>query len=192
MIMIEIYTVGGYNEVGKNMTLINVDGEAVILDMGIHLEPYIKLTEEAEDIITISPKHLIKAGAIPDINLIKHLMPNVKAIIPSHAHLDHIGAIPFIAKKFDAPVIGTPYTISVLSYILKEERIKFDNPLKSLNPNSFYKISDTLKIEFINMTHSTPQTVAIAVHTKYGIILYTNDFKLDLYPTLGSKPNFKR
>src|SRR3990167_5969267 len=111
--MIEIYAVGGYNEVGKNCTAIRVDDEAVVIDLGIHLESYIKLTED-EDIINVNPERLMKAGAIPDISAISKIMDKVKAVIISHAHLDHLGAVPYLAEKFDAPIIGTPFTIEVI------------------------------------------------------------------------------
>jgi ribonuclease J len=66
------------------------------------------------------------------------------------------------------------------------------NPMKTLSPNATYQLTENIKIEFINMTHSTPQTVMIAIHTKYGVIIYANDFKFDSTPTLGKKPNFER
>jgi len=191
MNMIEICTVGGYNEVGKNMTAVNVDGEVVIFDMGIHLESYIKYTED-EDIINVDPSELIKVGAVPDITKIEKWKDKVKAIIPTHAHLDHIGAVPYISSNYDAPILGTPFTIAVLKSILKDEKITIKNKIMKLAPNSVFQISKNLKVEFINITHSTPQTVMVALHTKYGVILYANDFKFDRFPTLGEKPNFKR
>ena len=96
--MIEIYAVGGYNEVGKNCTAINVDGEVIVIDLGIHLENYIKLTED-EDIIKISPYKLMEVGAVPDISVLNKINDRVKAIVISHAHLDHLGAVPYIANK---------------------------------------------------------------------------------------------
>ena len=191
MKMIEICTVGGYNEVGKNMTAVNVDGEVVIFDMGIHLESYIKYTED-EDIIKVEPSELIKVGAIPDITKIEKWKNNVKAIIPTHAHLDHLGAVPYLSNNYDALILGTPFTIAVLKTILRDEGIIIKNKIRKLTPNSVFQLSKNLKIEFINMTHSTPQTVMAALHTKYGIILYANDFKFDRFPTLGEKPNYKR
>ena len=190
--MLEICTVGGYEEVGKNCTAINVDGEVVILDMGLHLGKYIAYTEENEDVYDLSPKQLIQMGAVPDISAIEDWRRDVKAIVPTHAHLDHIGAIPFLAKKFDAPIICTPYSKAVLEAILKDEGIKIDNEIKPVNPNSRLKISPNIDIEFINMTHSTPQTAMVAIHTRYGIIIYANDFKFDNLPVLGKKPNFRR
>ena len=66
--MIEIYAVGGYDEVGKNCTAINIDGEVLVIDLGIHLESYIKLTED-EDIVKISAEKLMRVGAVPDISV---------------------------------------------------------------------------------------------------------------------------
>lgn len=189
--MIEIYAVGGYNEVGKNCTAVRVDEEVVIVDLGIHLESYIKLTED-EDLIKINPEKLVEVGAVPKISILDKVKDEIKAIIISHAHLDHLGAVPYIANKLKAPIIGTPFTVEVIKSILKEDRIKIDNEIKTLNSNSSYNLSDKIKIEFVHITHSTPQTVLVAIHTKYGIVFYANDFKLDLYPTLGKKPNFKR
>lgn len=190
--MIQICTVGGYEEVGKNCTAINVDDDVIILDMGLHLSKYIAYTDENEDVGNLTPKQLIQMGAVPDISFIEDWRKDVKAIIPTHAHLDHIGAIPFLAKKFDAPIICTPYSKAVLEAILKDEKIELENEIKALNPNSRLRISEKIEIEFINMTHSTPQTAMVAIHTRYGTIIYANDFKFDNEPVLGKKPNFKR
>ncbi len=190
--MIEIRAVGGYGEVGKNMTAVKVDDEVVIFDMGLHLPNYIKYTEEeGETVVKLSKKALMKVEAIPNDNMLDDWAHMVKAIIPSHAHLDHVGAVPYLSHKYNCPVIGTPFTISVIRAILKDERIKLAGPLKVLNPNASMQLTDNLKIEFINMTHSTPQTVMVALHTKYGIFLYCNDFKLDNNPTLGKQPNYE-
>jgi len=188
---VEICSVGGYNEVGKNCTAIKVDDEVILIDMGIHLESYIHYTQD-EDVHDITAKELMRVGAIPDISVIEKWRKQVKAIIPTHAHLDHVGAIPYLGNKFDAPVLCTPYTAAVLKTILKDEKINIRNDIKVLSPNSIYTISKKIKIEFINMTHSTPQTVMVAVHTPQGVILYSNDFKFDSFPTLGKKPNFER
>jgi len=189
--MVDIYAVGGYDEIGRNCTVIKVDDDAVMLDMGVHIENYIKYTQD-EELIAINPAELIKAEAVPDISVIKSLKDKIKAIMPTHAHLDHLGAIPYLGNKFKAPVVGTAYTIEVLNAILKDEKIKLHNKIKILSANSSFRVSEGIKVEFVNTTHSTPQTVMVAVHTKEGIILYANDFKFDLFPVLGKKPNFKR
>ncbi len=189
---VEIRAIGGFLEVGKNMTAVKVDDEVVIFDMGLHLPHYISLTEsEGEDVKKISPLQLKAADAIPNDNIIKDWKDNVKAIIPTHAHLDHVGAIPYLAPKYKAPIFGTPFTIAVIKQILKDEKIKIPNSLKIINPNSSFKLSDKLTVEFVNMTHSTPQTVMAALHTPYGVVLYANDFKLDNRPVVGKKPNYE-
>ena len=169
--MIEIRAIGGYGEVGKNMTAVRVDDEVVIFDMGIHLPNYIKYTEEErEDVTKLSAKALQNVEAIPDDSQIKDWRHDVQAIIPSHAHLDHIGAIPYLAKKYDAPVICTPFTAAVLKTILKDEKIDLPNDIRTLPPNGQIKISQKLKVEFVNITHSTAQAVAVALHTPYGVV----------------------
>ncbi len=189
--MIEICGIGGYSEVGKNCTAIKIDDEVVILDMGLHMEKYIQHTE-GDDFPDMSAKKLTEIGAVPDVSLIDDWKDKVIAILPSHAHLDHMGAVPFISNKFNADIITPPYAKAVLETILKDEKITLKNPIKPLNPNASHKISDNITVEFINMTHSTPQTVTIALHTKHGIIIYSNDFKFDNNPVLGKKPNYER
>lgn len=189
---IEICTIGGFSEVGKNSTAIKIDHEVVILDMGLHMENYIRYTED-EDISALSYEELLKVNAVPDYSLIEDWKNKVVAIVPSHGHLDHIGAIPFSAEMFpQAAVVCTPYTAEVLKSIFKDEGLKIPNKLISLNPNSSYKISDKLTIELVHVTHSIPQASLIVVHTPYGKIIYANDYKFDRQPTLGQKPNFTR
>ena len=188
--MIEVCTVSGYNEVGKNMTAVRVDDEVVILDMGIHLDNYIRYTED-DDLNVISRGELIKAGAIPDDSLINDWKDKVRAIIPTHAHLDHVGAVAFLCNSYNAPIICTPYTEAVLSTIAKDENLRIKNQIKVLNSNSKLKISENITIEFIHVTHSIPQTVIVVINTKYGPVVYSNDFKLDNHPIIGKKPDYK-
>jgi len=191
--MIEICTVGGYDEIGKNMTAVKVDDEVIILDMGIFLDSYIRCTEaEDEDIYNISASQLLKAGAIPDDSVIEGWRSKVKAIVPTHAHLDHVGALIFLSNKYNADILCTPFTAEVIKALASDEKVKLKNKIKVLHANSIYHISDGLKIEFINITHSTLQTVMVALHTKYGILLYANDFKFDDNPVIGKKPNYKK
>ena len=189
--MIEICTIGGYNEVGKNMTAVKVGDEAVILDMGLHLDTYIKYTED-EDVHDITAAALMKVGAVPDDSVIDDWKLNVKAIIPTHAHLDHVGALIFLSNKYKAPILCTPFTAEVIRAISEDEKIKLKNHVKKLNVNSFYQLSKNIKVEFINITHSTPHTVMVALHTPEGTVLYANDFKFDNHPVIGQKPNYKK
>ncbi len=188
--MIEICAVGGFNEIGKNMTAVKVDDEVIILDMGIYLPVIINMEEEER--INISRKQLIELGAIADDDVIKDWKHKVKAIVLGHCHLDHIAGIPFLAPHYDAPIIATPFTLEVLKTTLKDDDKIIPNKLKPLNINSSIKISKNITIEFINITHSTLQCVMIAIHTPYGVVLYANDCKFDDHPVIGQKPNYKR
>ena len=128
----EIMAVGGYSEVGRNMTALRVGDDVVIFDMGLQLDNYIKLTEEA-DIVNLSSNRLIKVGAVPDIEQLGKWRKKVRAIIPSHAHLDHIGAIPFLSNRFSAPIICTPFAAAGLEGTLRNEKITLKNPIQCLN-----------------------------------------------------------
>ncbi len=193
MMGIEVCTIGGFEEVGKNMTAIKVGEDVILLDMGLMIPSLIEL-EEDEEIPrkSLTKKQLIARNVIPDDSVIKKWRPKVKAIVISHAHLDHVGGVPYLASDYDCPVVGTPFTIEILKTILKDEKIKIQNPLKILKAGKTLKINKNLKIEFINITHSTIQCVMVVLHTKAGIIVYANDFKLDKNPVIGKKPNFKR
>src|SRR3989344_1538939 len=188
--MIEIAAVGGYDEVGKNMTAIKIDDEVIILDIGLFLPKIISYEENENK--ELSVKELIEIGAGPDDSIIEKWKNNVKAIVLGHAHLDHIGFAPYVANKYNCPILGTPFTLEVLKKIIEDKEIKVMNQIIPVNPNSSFKISKNITVEFINITHSTLQTAMIVIHTKYGDIVYANDFKFDNHPVLGKKPNYER
>jgi ribonuclease J len=189
----KIYTVGGYNEVGKNMTAVDLGEDVILFDCGLHLPPIVEL-EESERAYT--EKKLRTIGAVPNDLILDQLglRSKVRAIIPSHAHLDHIGSIAFLAHRYNAEVIGTPFTIEVLKTLLKDENIFLKNKLKVVQPNSFCYVQGKNKkyrVDFINITHSTIQCSLLALHTPEGVVLYANDFKLDNTPVMGRKPNYE-
>ncbi len=189
--MIEICTVGGFSEVGKNMTAIKYKDDAVILDMGLQVDKYIDAKDENDD-GRLDFKELLEQDAIPDEAPIKSWRRKVRAIIPTHAHLDHLGAIPYMAKKYDADILCTPFSAEVLEAILKDNDMTLPNRILRLNQKSRYKLTEDISIEFIPATHSTPHTVMVAIHTPEGTVLYANDFKFDNSPVVGAKPGFDR
>lgn len=188
---IEITAVGGYNEVGRNMTAIKVDDTVIICDMGIHLENYIRYTED-EDILKLTTTELLNASALPDFRAIDDWKKKVKAIIPTHAHLDHVGAIPFLSNKYHADIICTPFTGAVIGKIVEDLKKDLKNKIRIMEAGERHKINEDVEIEFVNITHSTPQTIMAIIHTKYGAVIYANDFKFDMNPTFGEKPDVKR
>src|SRR3990167_5227797 len=191
----EVYSVGGFSEVGKNMTVVAVEEDAFIFDCGVYIPALIEMQAEGEEHKDYGEKPLRHKGALPDDLILDRLglRNKVRAIFLSHAHLDHIGAIPYISHRYNAPIIGSPFTISVLKKIL-EDGGNVPNKIIPVNVNSSYKIKGKKReylVELINMTHSTPQTTMIALHTPEGIVLYGNDFKIDNTPVMGIPPNYK-
>jgi ribonuclease J len=191
--MINIHTIGGYNEVGKNMTALETKEDTILFDAGLYL-PAIVGVQEREKIPT--EKGMRSLGALPDDLYLdkKGLRNKVRGILVSHAHLDHVGAVQYLAPRYNAEVLGTPFTTEVLKALMEDNKIKIKNQIKSVKPNGSYTIKGkkNYKVEFINMTHSTIQSTMIAVHTPEGVILYANDYKFDNTPVMGEKPNYKR
>lgn len=192
----KIYTIGGFSEVGKNMTVVETSEDVFIFDMGVYLPPIVEL-EEQERNKEYTEKRLRSLGAIPEDILLDrlNLRSKVRAIFLGHGHLDHIGAVLYIAQRYNAEIIGTPFTIEILKTMLRDENIRLRNNLKVIQPNSSYTVTGKNKkyvVDFINITHSIPQTSMIALHTPEGIVLYANDFKFDNSPVLGKKPNYEK
>ncbi|MDD9953453.1 MAG: MBL fold metallo-hydrolase [Candidatus Woesearchaeota archaeon] len=188
---LEIIPIGGFSEIGRNCCAVKVDDEVVICDLGLMLDKYIEYTDD-EDLTDISPKKLIEVGAAPDIWLLDELKKNVVGICISHGHLDHVGAIPYLANRLDADIHATPMTCEVIKNLTNRDRRPIRNAIIDHPVNCKFKLTSKISIEFIHVTHSIPHTVGIVVHSNYGSVLYMNDFKIDHTPMLGQKTNMKR
>ena len=190
--MVKIHTVGGFSEVGKNMVAIELEEDAFIFDEGFFL-PAIVSMEERDKVMT--ERRLKSIKAVPEDSVINKIRHKVRAQFISHAHLDHVGAIPFLSDKYNAPIYGTPFTMQVLDSLLRDNDIIIKNKTFTIKPNTTFYVqgkNKKYKIDFINITHSTAQCLMIAIHTPKGAIIYAPDFKLDDTPILGLKCNYKR
>lgn len=188
---IEVIAVGGYEQIGKNMTAVKVNDDVVIFDMGIHLDRL--HIHEDTDISRMHSLDLIERGVIPDDTLMREVDGKVRAIVCTHGHLDHIGAIAKLAHRYEAPIIATPYTLALIERTIKGERkFKVNNPLKSVNPGEKIQISPNLTLEFVRTTHSIPQTITAALHTPEGVVIYANDFKFDNHQMVSPPPDYRR
>jgi len=176
----KIKFVGGYSEVGKNMTLIEVGSESVIIDMGLYLPAVVNYLEG--NINKLNKDELIEIGAIPDDNGVDN--NEVKGIIFGHAHLDHIGAAPYLAKKYKCDMFGTPYTIGVLKTLFEDKKLNPRNKFIDVKFNSKYKLSKNFSFEFRHMTHSIVDAALTVLYTIEGKIAYSNDYKVDYKPVL--------
>src|SRR3989344_4307911 len=177
----KIHAIGGYDEVGKNMTALEIGEDIILFDCGLYLPAIVGVTER-EKIPT--EKGMRGLGALPDDIYLdkKNLREKVVAILVSHAHLDHVGALPYIANRYNAPIISTPFTIQVLKTLLNDNGHRLNNKLVAVKINGSYTVrgkSGNYKVEFVAITHSTIESSIIAVHTPEGIVLYANDYKLD-------------
>ena len=188
---IEIIAVGGYDEVGRNMTAVRCGKEIVIFDMGLRLDQ-LMIHEDAE-VDEMHSLDLIKIKAIPDDTVLQNVEGIVKAIVCSHGHLDHIGAIPKLAHRYKAPIIATPYAIELIrQQISGEKKFASNNKLFALKAGQRYTLSPNLILEFVHTQHSIIDTVTPVLHTPHGAIVYACDFKLDRTPVIGEPPDFAR
>ena len=198
---IEIIPVGGHSDFGRNMTAVRVGREIVIFDMGVKLDPLQDLPE-GEGVDTL-PQHVLRdMGAIPDDTLLRDVEGKVVAIVVSHAHADHAGAVQVLAKNYpDAPVLGSPYTIRFLEDQCRPRdrraaasgQLTIPNRLVALTGKQRARIGrGSLEVELMHVTHSIPGTTMPVLHTPKGAIVYALDFKLDNTPVLGKKPDYSR
>lgn len=189
----QIHAVSGYNEVGKNMTALETGEDVLLFDSGLFL-PAIVGVSEREKIPT--EKGMRALGALPDDLILdsKGLRDKVRALLISHAHLDHVGALQYNSYRYKADIVGTPFTTEVLKVLLADSNATVKNRIVPIQPNGTYHArgKKNYPVEFLNMTHSTIQTSTIAAHTPEGVVVYANDFKLDNCPVFGDKPNYRR
>jgi ribonuclease J len=186
---ITLHALGGYEEVGRNMTCLEIGDQAVILDMGIYMDRFVPIQDKIDQ---ISTKRLIQEDVIPNDGPVKRFRSKVKAIVLSHAHLDHIGATQRLASQYNCPILATPYTTEILQQKAKNYKFHLKNKIISITPNSSYHLSNKLEIEFILATHSVIQSSMLNIITPEGNILYSLDYKFDNTPIIGQLTNKQR
>jgi ribonuclease J len=169
---IRFFALGGLGENGKNMYVIDVDRQYFILDAGLKYP-----TQELFGVDEI----------IPNYKMFINIKDRVKGIFLSHAHEDHIGALPHILKDLNVPVYATPFTMEVVKDTLKEKNFELDDlKLNTIDHNSIIRFGN-VKVTFFSTTHSIPESIGIAIHTIDGVIVYTSDFTFAQY----SDPNYQ-
>ncbi|MFL0249949.1 ribonuclease J [Clostridium neuense] len=172
----KIIPLGGVNEIGKNLTVIEYKNEIAVIDCGL------KFPDEEMFGIDI---------VIPDVSYLIKNAEKVKGIFLTHGHEDHIGALPYVLKDLNVPVYGTKLTIGIVESKLKEHNLLGSVDLKIVKARDIVKL-DSMSVEFIRQSHSIADSVAIAIHTPMGVILHTGDFKIDYTPIDGCVADFAR
>ncbi|WP_455538430.1 ribonuclease J [Terrisporobacter sp.] len=172
---VKIMALGGLNEIGKNMTVIEYKDEIVVIDAGLSFPEDEML---GVDIV------------IPDITYLLKNKDKVKGIFITHGHEDHIGALPYILRKIDVPVYGTRFSIGLIEAKLKEHKLN-NAKLNVVTPKQIIKLKN-ISVEFIKNNHSIPGSCSLAIHTDQGVIFHTGDFKIDLTPIDGDVMDIHR
>ena len=165
---LRIVALGGLGEIGRNMTVLEFDGKLLIVDCGV-LFP-----EESQPGVDL---------ILPDFDYIRTRLDDIVAIVLTHGHEDHIGAVPYLLReKADIPIIGSQLTLAFIEAKLKEHRIKaYTHTVKE---GGFEQLGP-FNLEFIAVNHSIPDALAVAVRTTAGLVLMTGDFKMDQLPLDG-------
>ena len=172
---LQIIPLGGLGEIDKNMTVIRVDDEILVIDAGLMFPD--------EDMLGIDL-------VIPDISYLIENKDKIKAIVLTHGHEDHIGALPYVLKKINVPVYGTRLTLGILEGRLKENGVDSSN-LHSVMQGDIINIG-CFSVGFIRVNHSIPDAVGLSIKTPVGMIVHTGDFKLDYTPIDGKMTDFRR
>ncbi|NCB41695.1 MAG: ribonuclease J [Clostridia bacterium] len=171
---LKIIPLGGMREIGKNMTLLEYGDEIMIIDCGLAFPDDEML---GIDIV------------IPDFTYLINNSEKIKGMIITHAHEDHIGAVPYFLKSFNIPIYGTRLTVGFIKNKLKEHNI--EGNLNVVTPGDIIQMG-CFSVETIHTTHSVADALCLAIDTPVGKVFHTGDFKIDYTPVDGEPINFGR
>jgi ribonuclease J len=189
--MVEVCGLGGYDECGRNTLAVKVGNDAVVMDMGYHMQHLVNL-DRGNGQREFSTDEMIKAQVVADDSVVKSWWSKVRGIALSHNHLDHVGGVPYLEKHYKAPIYGTPFTVGMVNRTVGDEGWRLKNALYSVKTGKMIRLSKDMTLEFVHVTHSTPHSTIVALHTKEGVILYAPDFKFDDTPYLEEASDYKR
>jgi len=173
---VKIIPLGGLHEVGKNITVIEYEDEIIVIDCG--------MTFPGDDMLGVDL-------VIPDVAYLIENKEKIKGMIITHGHEDHIGAIPYVLKQVNMPIYATRLTVGLINNKLEEHNLVNSTKINVVIAGDKIKLGK-FEIEFIQSSHSIPDTVMVAVKTPVGTILHTGDFKVDYTPIDGKIMDFGR
>jgi len=164
---LQVIPLGGLGEFGMNMTAMRYGDDIVVFDSGM-------MFPDAE---------LLGVDLVmPDLTFLKENREQVRALVLTHGHEDHIGAVPYFLSEIDVPVYGTAFTLALVDRRLEEYELEEEPRFVTVKPKQIIEIGP-FKIEFIHVTHSIVSAVALAITTPLGVVIHTGDFKVDPTPT---------
>jgi len=174
--LVEVIPLGGAGEIGKNCTVIRQGEDLIVVDCGLSFP-----NEEMPGVDIV----------IPDFTFLLENRDQIRGIFLTHAHEDHVGALPYLLREVDCPVFAGPFTQAMIAGKLEERAASAKLDLRELEPGNMVEVG-SLKVESVPITHSIPESVSIAVHTEHGVVLVTGDFKFDFSPVDGKLSNLQR
>src|SRR5919206_1105270 len=168
-----IVALGGLGEVGKNMTVFEAAGSIVVVDAGLAFP---------------RDEHLGVDLVLPDFSYLRDRASSVRAVILTHGHEDHVGALPYLMREVSVPlVLATRLTLGLVKSKLDEHGLLRAAELREVHPNDPPLDLGPFRVEFVRMAHSIPDAVAVVLETPGGRIVHTGDYKLDHTPVDGMK-----
>ena len=174
---LRVIPLGGLNEVGKNMTLLECEDEILIVDCGIGFPD--------EDMPGIDL-------VIPDMSYLETNRDKIKGLVLTHGHEDHIGAVPYFLRTFNVPVWGTKLSLGILKNKLEEFKLPWQADLRCVQAGDTVAVGKSFAVDFIRVNHSIADACALAINTPVGLVVHSGDFKLDLTPIEGEVMNLTR
>jgi len=173
---LKIIPLGGLQEIGKNITVIEYENDIIVVDCGLAFPD--------DDMLGIDL-------VIPDTAYLEKNLDRVRGIILTHGHEDHIGALPYVLNELPVPVYGTRLTLGILKNKLEEHNLDKTAKTKIVKDGETIKLG-CFSIEFIHVNHSIPDSVSLAITTPVGVVIFTGDFKVDLTPVNSEMINLTR
>jgi len=173
---LRVIPLGGLGEIGKNMMALEYGNDIIVVDAGLMFP--------SEDMLGVDL-------LIPDISYLLARQGNVRGIVITHGHEDHIGALPYVLSRITPPVYATRFTRELILVELKQRGVKTSAKLNVVSPGSRITLGK-FTIEFFSVCHSIPDSVGLVIHTPLGTVVHSGDFKIDYTPTIAEATNFNQ
>ena len=173
---LRVIPLGGLGEIGKNMMALEYGNDIIVIDAGLMFP-----SEETPGVDLL----------VPDISYLLERQQNVRGIVITHGHEDHIGALPYILPRLAPPIYATRFTRELILVGLKQRGVKTDAKLNLVGPGSRITLG-SFTVEFFSVCHSIPDCVGLIIHTPRGIVVHSGDFKIDHTPVISEATNFSQ